>query len=553
MDAISAVLSHPVIAIVLLLGILVFVHELGHFLVGKACGISVEIFSIGFGPVVFSVKKGETDYRLSAIPLGGFVKFYGSVPGEEVPKELLGTEFHTAGLWSRFATIIAGPLANFLLAIVCYFAIGLHGISHPPPLVGEIMQGSPAERAGLQFNDLVTEINKEKIETWQDLHDAVFESPGVPLEFKVNRQGVFKTVTVVPETLEDKLLIPGREHGRIGISPGRVPSVVTVVDAESPAALSGLKTGDRVVAYFDGEARKEVKYWRGFEAALSRRLNEGASSMRLEVLPHDGDAPQSVELVLGGLSKADIGITDSQLTVKKVGDFPDASKLQKGDKILAFDGRAVDNIFAYAKVAGNNRKESVSVTVDRGGVKRTLQLTLKPVEVQRVEGKVTLYSMPAEFLGTMVQPEPVMETYGFFGAIGYGFSQTVKQTKMVAVAIAKLFSGDMPLAALGGPISIAKVASDSVKLGWITFVTSMALISINLGLLNLLPIPVLDGGQLVLLSLEGIRRRPLEPSAIENFQKVGFVVVLSLVVVATYNDFSRFWTDMLKGVAGFFP
>ena len=130
--------------------------------------------------------------------------------------------------------------------------------------------------------------------------------------------------------------------------------------------------------------------------------------------------------------------------------------------------------------------------------------------------------------------------------------ETVRQTGVIAAAVYGLFTGDMPLKALGGPISIAKVASDSVKMGWMTFASALALISVNLGLLNLFPIPVLDGGQLVLLAPEGIRRRPLSVLAIENFQKIGFVMVLALIAMATYNDLSRFWTSMLEGVAGFF-
>lgn len=551
MSAFWPYLSHPIVAIVLLLGILVLVHETGHFLIGKLCGIGVEVFSIGFGPVIFRVAKGETEYRLSIVPLGGFVKFYGSVSGESVPESMKGREYCKAGILKRCATIFAGPFANFLLAIFCYFSMALHGIEHPPALVGEILADSPAESAGLVFGDLITHIDGAEVKTWQNLHDIVSDAPGVPLKFEVINNDQRRTVDVTPERAEDDLL-PGVSRGRIGISPGRVPSIVTILDEESPAALSGLSTGDRIRSVYGDSGKVAVRYWREFEKLVQQGIDRGVTHLRLGVTSETKKDEQIIDLYVEGLRREDLGFTHSQLTIKSLGEFPDQKKLKVGDQIVRYNGDDVDNIFSYAKMAGLYRNPSVSVTVRREGKLLDLNLTLKPVPVQRAEGKVTLYVIPAEFMGEMVQPDPIIEQYGFIGAFGYGFNQTVRQTKVVALAVARLFTGEMPLAALGGPISIAKVASDSVKLGWMTFLSSMALISINLGLLNLLPIPVLDGGQLVLLGLEGLRGGPLPRSAIENFQKVGFVAVLSLVVVATYNDFSRFWTDMLQGLEGFF-
>ncbi len=551
MDAFFSGLSHPVVAVVLLLGILVFFHEAGHFLIGKLCGISVEIFSIGFGPVLFGFKRGETEYRLSVIPLGGFVKFYGSMPGEDVPTDLKGKAFSKASVKERLATVLAGPLANFLLAILCFAALGFHGVEHPPPLVGEIMLGSPAERAGLKFGDVVLKIDNEKIRTWADLHDYIFKSPGKELFFKVDRNGHSVDVKVFTDAVEGEPPFKGK-YGRIGISPGRVPAIVTVPQHETPAGRSGLRTGDTIVGVEIGAQQIKISYWRQLQNILTDALAKGELVARLKVQRSIGEPEFAVEIPLQRTDFESLGLQDSQRTIEAINDFPSRSLIKSGDQILKFDGHEITDIFEYSRVVGDNIKKVVPVTVLRDGIEKTLELELKPVEVQRVEGKVVVYILPVDFLGKMVSPDPVLEKYGLFGSIGYGVAETWAKTEMIAGAIFRLFTGDMPLKALGGPISIAKVASDSVKLGWMTFLSAMALVSINLGLLNLVPIPVLDGGQILLLGVEGVRRRPLPQSAVENFQKVGFVMVLGLVAMATYNDFSRFWTSMLASVTGMF-
>jgi len=192
-----------------------------------------------------------------------------------------------------------------------------------------------------------------------------------------------------------------------------------------------------------------------------------------------------------------------------------------------------------------------TVTLVRDGQTITQEMNLKEFEAQTAAGKRVVYTLPATFLGESVSPDPFIEVYANpLTALAFGFEKTMAMSWMMVTTIGKLFIGDVPLQALGGPIMIAKVAGDSARDGWQTFVTTMALISVNLAIINLFPIPVLDGGQLVLIGAEAIRRRRLSDIAIENFQKVGFVMVLGLIVLATYNDLSRFWSAMLRGVMG---
>jgi regulator of sigma E protease len=213
----------------------------------------------------------------------------------------------------------------------------------------------------------------------------------------------------------------------------------------------------------------------------------------------------------------------------------------------------VRDVFTLREQLLANTSPTVTVTILRHLQRRDVEVPLKGIEAQRADGPVTIYTLPVSFWGQSIEPEPVIEKYDSpFAALAYGLKQTGAETRELIGNVVSLITGDIPLKALGGPMLIAKVAGDSARRGFQTFLGSMALISINLGLLNLFPIPVLDGGQLVLMGAEAVRRRPLREAAIENFQKVGFAMILALVVLATYNDLSRFWKSMLESVVGLF-
>jgi regulator of sigma E protease len=557
-------LSHPVIAVILLLGVLIFVHEAGHFLVGKAFGIAVDVFSIGFGPVILSFQRKETNYRLSVIPLGGYVKFYGSVRSEDVPDEIRGREFYNAPLRGRILTVLAGPLANFLLAIVIFTGFGMYGMQRPPAVVGQIMPGSPAAKAGLQIQDQIIQINEEDIQTWQDLQRAIEASPGSALDLVVKRDGDTVPLTITPESVEDDQL--ARTKGRIGIAPYFTPPVITMTEPQGPAAKAGMVTGMRIKQVSAGEQQREIRYWHELETFVDRQLAAGVRQFAVQAYPVDPKAepsPSESEVaaqpqtytIQAPKNAQDVaaawGVTDAQLTIGRF-EKP-VEVLQPGDHIEAWDGKPVQSALMLNQIMAENKKAQVEIAILRNGERLTPKVDLKPVDVQRAEGKVTLYTLPVRFWGALESPEPVTERYpNPLRAFAYGLEETYFLTKTIFGAVAGLFTGDMPLNALGGPIAIAKVASDSVKMGWQSFIFAMSWLSVNLGLLNLIPIPVLDGGQLVLLFAEGAMRRPVSEAVIENYQKIGFVMVLALIIMATYNDLGRFWTSMLKGLSGIF-
>lgn len=554
------IFSHPVVATIIFLGILVFVHEAGHFLIGKLCGISVEIFSIGFGPTILSFNRQETNYRISIIPLGGYVKFYGSVAGEEVPENLKGSEFHSASVPSRLATIAAGPIANFLLAIFVFTIVGLHGMKHPSTVIGEIMPDSPAEKAGLRYMDRIVQINGNDLKTWKDLQRIVADNPSQELDLMIERDGVSTALKLVPETVNDKEL--ARQKGRIGISPSFVPATLTILSKQSPLYLANVPQGFRVTELSWGEQSHSVKYWRDLDL-LFAKIQAPVSTLKVRGYLQDPDprkpekenqelAEYSLDVSsLSTISTSSLGISDSQLTIGI--ELKDTEGVEAGDKIISWNGQKLENAFQLSELIGNNFTEQAKLELLRNGELITVVAELEGVEVQKAEGKVTLYRLPAMFWGSLEAGEFVEEKYtNIFAALGYGMRETGVLTKAIGTAVIGLFTGDMPLKALGGPIAIAKVASDSVKMGLIAFLHLLAMISINLGLLNLIPIPVLDGGQLLLVGAEGVMRRPLSEAIVEGYQKVGFVMVLALIAMATYNDLGRFWASMLKGASSIF-
>lgn len=384
------------------------------------------------------------------------------------------------------------------------------------------------------------------------------------MDLTINRDGESLQMTIVPDTVDDSEL--ARAKGRIGITPLHVPSVVTIASPDGPAAKAGLHTGMRITGVVENGETKPILYWEELRHYVSNLAESGQRELTvvaLEVDPKELEVredvdPQTYQVVLpeyeaGAAPSMEsmLGVLDSQLTIGKLNE--EIEGLLPGDRLLTWNGKPLEDPLALGTLLSENRQASADLEILRDGVKQSISVGLKPMEVQRAEGKVTLYTIPVTFWGPLEYPEWITEQYkNPFSAIAYGISETAYITKTIAGAVAGLFSGDIPLKALGGPIAIAKVASDSVKLGWQTFLISMAWLSVNLGLLNLIPIPVLDGGQLVLLFTEGAMRRPLSEIIVENYQKIGFVMVLALVVMATYNDISRFWTAMLRGMTSMF-
>jgi regulator of sigma E protease len=352
---------NSILAFVVVLGVLVFIHEFGHFIVARLCGVGVEIFSLGFGPRLAGKTVGRTDYRISGIPLGGFVKMVGEEPDAELPPEDIPVAFNHKPVFQRILIVAAGPVFNMLLAVLIFFVIfQVSGMSHLEPVVGTVKADTPADRAGLQPDDKIVAINEEPVDTWEAMSAAIRESNGQTLGITVARDGNQFHVQIAPERT----------------------TVPNVFGEDTERFVVGITAGGEV---------------------FTRRLNP-------------------------------------------------------------------------------------------------------------------------------------------FEALGQSVVQTARITGLTVVSVWKLIAGSLSAKTLGGPIMIAQMAGEQAEQGPANLVFFIALLSVNLAILNILPIPVLDGGHLLFFVIEAVRGKPVSTRIRETAQQAGVFVLLLLMIFVFYNDISRLFS-----------
>jgi regulator of sigma E protease len=424
------------------LGVIIVVHEAGHLLVAKALGIRVMTFSVGFGRSLFSVRRGETEYRIAAVPLGGYVRL-----GGENPEESTGDprEFMSRPRWQRVLVYLAGPAMNVVLAIGIFAALFMVGIEVPnlpdvPALIGDVAPGSSAAAAHLQRGDLIAEINGQPAPSWQEVSMALLTSPEKPVKLEVKRGGKVFPAVITPRR------VPRDETGDFaGLFPMVRPQV-TEVTPGSPAAAAGFRPGDEIRAV-------------------------------------DG-----------------VPVADRR-------DFVNAIEKRAGQRVL--------------------------VEVVRNG--RSLVLPVVP----RLDGKAARIGVGVGLFRFQRYPPG----RALVESVRYNV-QIVSETFQV---LGKIFRREMsPRGALGGPIEIAKQSGDAARTGFKSLLHLMGFLSISIALLNLMPIPILDGGQIFILLVEGVIRRDLSLRLKEVISQVGFVLILMLMVVV-------FWFDLSRNLPGILP
>ncbi len=430
------------------IAILVAIHEFGHFWVAKKIGVKVLRFSIGFGKVLTSFKRGETEYTLCAIPLGGYVKMLDENESEVDPSEK-HRAFSQQSVYKRFAIVAAGPLANFLLAIIIYTAIFIIGVDGIKPVVGTTQPGSIISTSGIKSGDELLSINN-------------IPTPSIS-EFSIN-------------------FIQNIEN---------TPLYVDVLSAKKSLKTHRLSPrGD-----FLSNPEQGVDKYLGFEFALPK-----IPAIINKVLPN---------------SPADL------------------SGLKGGDKIIAANGENIESWHDLVALIKSHENKAINLLVDRQSVEKKITLIPK-LENGSVKAGVSVL-VPDEYLDdwkVTVKKEPID---AFLSANNKVYQLTVLNLKIIK----KMIMGEASVDQLSGPISIANYAGKSAKVGLISFLSFLALISIGLGLLNLLPIPLLDGGHLFFYLIEIIKGSALSQSAQQGFAKIGLFVILSLTIIALYNDLTR--------------
>ncbi len=420
------------LAFLFVLGVLVFVHEFGHFIVARLHGVRVLTFSLGFGPKLLKFRRGDTEYCVSAVPLGGYVK----MAGETVEDAISGApdEFLSKSKWVRFQVYLAGPIMNLGLAVIVLAGVLSRGADVPlytssAPVIGQVTPASPAERAGLLPGDRIVSVAGAETPTWDALDMALLPKANRELEMVIERGGQRRTLLVTPDA------VGKYELGQVGILPVMRPEIQTV-NAGTPAERAGLQRGD-LIAGVDG---------------------------------------------VRGLMRQDV-----------------ISRIQKsGDAQLVFT------------VVRGGREVEVPVKPEGGMV--GIQLT--PFEVRRIDP-------------TLAQ------------AFSMSVTQNWESTKMIGATLKGLVTRDTPVRQLMGPVAIAELSGQAADLGWLRLFELMAMISLNLGLLNLMPVPVLDGGHIAILAVEGLSRRDLSVRVKERILIAGAALIMLLMVTVIFNDISR--------------
>lgn len=536
-----------IIPFVILLGVLIFVHEMGHFIVARWCGVRVEVFSMGFGKKIFQFKRGDTTYAISLIPLGGYVKMFGEQPGDDIAAADKAVSFTHKTVWQRIAIVSAGPLMNFLFAILVFALVGLVGEEKRAPIVGSVNPQSYAEKIGLAAGDEIIKVESEKISTWDDFQLALnhHRNQTTAITFKSHKDNSEKTVQAqVSVKANPNIISTDDTVGDIeGLSYMSKGTAIALTD-NSPLKNLGIKNGDNIVAV-NG---KKTESWHALEKVLTNAPATEALQIDVErIAGEEGSQPLSVTLNSqeGRVhSLESIGVISAETFLGKITPDSPAAKadLQVGDRLTAINGTPIQ---VWEDVLNTVRsydgKDALLFEVQRNDEKLikkiTPQLTSLPNAVGIEEQKYAIGIQP--FLSFGRVETVTVKSANSMTAIGDGITRTIDVSKMTVMSFVRLFQAKVSPKNIGGVIAIGQAARDTFKMGISQFLTMMGIISVNLFILNLLPVPVLDGGHLVFYAIEVIKGSPLSLKKMEVAQRIGIILLMSLMVFALFNDFSR--------------
>jgi regulator of sigma E protease len=420
-----------IVAFILVLGFLIFAHESGHFFVAKFFRVRVLVFSFGFGKRLFGFRKGDTDYRVSLIPLGGYVRMAGDSPEENVAGN--PDEFLSKPKWQRFLILFAGPFMNILIAIIFMAVLIMIGIEQrvTRPVIAAVEKGTPAEKAGLQPGDRLVRLRGERVEDYDDARVIIAMNAGTAIDVEYERAGAMRMTRLTPVRTEGDF----GPVGRAGIAFGSDP-IVGRVQPDSPAANAGLRAGDR---------------------------------------------------------------------------------------ILTVNGKAINSLEAFAGISDEQKTKPVALEIVRGAER--LRLSLPPTTDADLA------------VSRGIVPQTKVTKLSLIPALRYSLAENWKMLRMTGAAVRRLFRPEGSMKELSGPINIARISGETMRqAGLVGLIGLMAMISLQLGVMNLLPIPVLDGGHIMIILIEGIARRDLSLRVKERIQQVGFAVLATLMIVVLYND-----------------
>jgi regulator of sigma E protease len=535
---------------ILLLGVLVTVHELGHFLVAKACGVKVLKFSIGFGPKLIGFTKGETEYQIALLPLGGYVKMAGDLPHEELSPEEASRGFLAQPPWKRGLIVLAGPAFNLIFPVLIYFFVYLGPHQATSTLVGSVVPGQPAAAAGFRPGDRVRAVDGIEVETFGDMQEAFIGRFGRPIDVVVERDGQRIPLKVTPKRNEEKSPIETVERGQIGITADSRPAVVGVPKG-SVAEQAGLRTFDRVLTVNGTPVADEARLQQAVE-----KVPEGAT-LQLVVRRMDaveagavtGRVPRVLKLTVPrqageGLAVLGAEPADLYLAIVAPGSAAEKAGLKPGDRVVSLNGAPLQSFTELAQKLGELKDQPFTLVWRGADGERTEKVAQAPLQVTDGMGTKTapLALGVRGWLHLPTDTPPRDEVTIHLGP-GAAFKEAALVVPKIVVQMVKviggLFTRAVPLSTVGGPIMMYQMAGKSAEQGMDSFLNLMAIISINLGVMNLLPIPVLDGFHLLSAAWEGVRRRPIPVRVREVANMVGLALLIMLMLLAVTNDVMR--------------
>ncbi len=575
------------VAVIPMLGILIVVHELGHFLIAKACGVRVLKFSIGFGPPIgfgrlrMRWERGGTEYVIGWIPLGGFVRMLGeSMPGDDsaappVPDDVRPDEYlESKPVWQKLSIVFAGPAMNLLLPIVCLMGILWVGLPRPNAVIGMVEANSPAVLAGLEVGDRIVSLDGDGVEWWDEVILPIRERrAGGTLDLEIERDGVIRHVEVPlgAQTARDRF---GSvvDHGWIGVGHSRLAAVVGVPQKSSAAARAGLRSGDRIVSVGDVDIEDWQALGRVHEEAARAVRERGEESVvwhiqrqparpaavaeEADAKASDPTAPDFEEFVLSlppmpTLER--LGLLPATILVAHVTpDRPAAlAGLQPGDLVLSVDGASIGSFGSFVSRVQTSGGRELEIAFSRDGRVSTVRLRAReetvagPYEIEGMEEKVYQIGLAAA-VSSLPGIHSVQQLRNPMESLPRAVQMSWQMTMQYLEGLGKLFTGEVGVDKLAGPIGIARIARKSLDRGWLDYLSMMMLISINLGILNLLPIPILDGGQAVIYAIEGIKRSPLSMRSREIATSIGFGLLVLLMGRAFWNDLTPTWLKFVS-------
>jgi regulator of sigma E protease len=540
---------------------LVFLHELGHYLAARWFGVHVVSFAVGVGPAVVRWKPGPTEYALRGLPLGGYVLLRGMVDdGDDADSTRVYGDYSLLDVapWKRMIISLAGPVFSVATALPIFFSVGLTEDSRLEAVVGFVAPGSPAQQAGMVPGDRVLRVDGEPVQYFDDLRAIIRRSPAAELELTILRAGEEVTLTAVPdavERLDSMTRLRTSTHGELGFGVHQQRARLQVPESLLNAPV---RTFDQVLS-FNGT---DVQTWLEFEAQLQTRWTR---PLRLTV-----ERPVGVPLRTGAgyvtrtleleweitpEELRQLALRPSHTTIWYVEPGSPAAQagLQVGDRLLQVDERSVFDVASAADYLMSHENGPVQVQVERDGL--TLEHTLEVEALQVTEGGGTF---PRVFVGMhglpfgYTFPDEVRIPWArrIRDAATGAVVDTLNAAGMIVEIVGRIFAGQSDSSNIGGPLMIADIAGRAAAAGWLVFLEFVGLISINLGVMNMIPLPGLDGGNILVALWETLTRRPLSARARMIIGYAGLVSLVLILLFVFKNDVQRYWVHVADWVNG---